>query len=102
MCHSMKVVDANTSDKKSGIQFIFTHLCLVSHKREWAANVDTDQFGWFKLITILFLLINLIFNFRNFNEFSSFCGETDTTLFKFSQSSFSNLPPINRLRAHCK
>ena len=35
-------------------------------------------------------------------SFHVFCGETDNTLFKFSQSSFSNLPPINRLRAHCK
>ena len=35
-------------------------------------------------------------------SFPGFCGETDNTLFKFSQSSFSNLPPINRLRAHCK
>ena len=35
-------------------------------------------------------------------SFPVFCGETDNTLFKFSQRSFSNLPPINRLRAHCK
>ena len=31
--------------------------------------------------------------------FFFFCGEADNTLFKFSQNSFSNLPPLNRLCA---
>ena len=35
-------------------------------------------------------------------SFPVFCGETDNTLFKFSQSSVTNLPPINRSRAHCE
>ena len=64
----------------------------TTKRTNWSQKLENGKKpaagGWFKLITILFLLINFIFNFRNFNEFSSLffflCRETDNTLFKFS------------------